>query len=194
MDVGHFTLEEFLRRTESFHGYAAPGVLAGGYMVAKAKNHLPEGCLFETVCETAKCLPDAVQLLTVCSLGSGRLWIRDCGRYAVTLFDKYTFEGVRTSVDLEKLKLYPEFEDWLLKRKPKQEQDSELLMAQIAEAGESVYKVRSVLVDKNAFARVSMGAVAVCPLCYEPYPAKDGETCLDCQKNTNYVMPSLAVA
>lgn len=187
MNVGNYTLEDFLHRTATLHGYAAPGVLAGGYLVAQAQKFLPEGCLFEAVCETAKCLPDAVQLLTVCSIGSGRLWIRDSGRYAVTLFDKNTFVGVRSSIDLDQLKLYPEYEAWFLKKKPKKEQDSELLMRQIAQAGESACATQPVVVDRAALIRVSMGPVKVCPVCREAYPTKDGDICLDCQNETRYL-------
>lgn len=187
MNVDGYTLEEFLRRTENLHGYAAPGVLAGGYLVAKAKRQLPPGCLFEVVCESAKCLPDAVQLLTVCSTGSGRLWIRDNGRYAVTLFDKYTFAGYRANLDLEALKDYPEYEAWFLKQKPKNEQDYQLLMDQIAQAGESVCSISPVMVDKSAMNRISMGPVAICPLCREAFPAKAGNLCLSCQGEAQYL-------
>ena len=66
MDIGAYTFKEFHRLAENFHGYAAPGLLVGGYMVELAKRHLPEGTLFEAVVESGKCLPDAVQLLTLC--------------------------------------------------------------------------------------------------------------------------------
>lgn len=39
-------------------------------MVEMAKARIPEGTLFEAVVETRKCLPDAVQLLTLCSAGN----------------------------------------------------------------------------------------------------------------------------
>ena len=67
MNIGSYTFQEFKRLAENFHGYAAPGLLIGGYMVEMAKARIPEGTLFEAVVETRKCLPDAVQLLTLCS-------------------------------------------------------------------------------------------------------------------------------
>ena len=57
MDIGAYTFKEFHRLAENFHGYAAPGLLVGGYMVELAKRHLPEGTLFEAVVESGKCLP-----------------------------------------------------------------------------------------------------------------------------------------
>ena len=70
MNIGSYTFQEFKRLAENFHGYAAPGLLIGGYMVEMAKARIPEGTLFEAVVETRKCLPDAVQLLTLCSAGN----------------------------------------------------------------------------------------------------------------------------
>ena len=107
MNIGAYTFEEFRRLAENFHGYAAPGLLVGGYMVELAKRHLPPGTLFEAVVESGKCLPDAVQLLTVCSTGNNRLKIHNLGRYAVSLFDKHTGEGVRVSIDPATLDQYP---------------------------------------------------------------------------------------
>ena len=107
MDIENYSFEEFKALAERFHGYAAPGLLLGGYMVALAKSRLPEGTLFEAISETRKCLPDAVQLLSLCSMGNNWLKVRDLGRYAVSLYDKHTGRGVRVSVSLEKLKEWP---------------------------------------------------------------------------------------
>jgi formylmethanofuran dehydrogenase subunit E len=59
---------------KSFHGYVAPGVVLGGVMVDLARRQLPPEVLFDAVCETRHCLPDAVQLLTPCTLGNG--WLK----------------------------------------------------------------------------------------------------------------------
>jgi formylmethanofuran dehydrogenase subunit E len=69
---------------ESFHGIAAPGVIIGGFMVDLASGSLRRNALHNVICETAKCLPDAVQLLTPCSIGNRWLKIIDVGRYALT--------------------------------------------------------------------------------------------------------------
>ena len=54
MDIGAYSFKEFHQLAENFHGYAAPGLLVGGYMVELAKRHLPEGTLFEAVVESGK--------------------------------------------------------------------------------------------------------------------------------------------
>lgn len=189
MDIENYSFEEFKQLASRFHGYAAPGLLLGGYMVALAKRHLPEGTLFEAISETRKCLPDAVQLLSLCSMGNNWLKVRDLGRYAVTLYDKYTGKGVRVSVSLEKLKEWPEFYAWLMKLKPKKEQDEDRLLAEIEQAGDSVCVLEEVTVDPALLGHKHSSGYAVCPICGEGYPKDNGPICRGCQ-GENYFRKS----
>ena len=144
MSIGSRTHEEFMEEARAFHGYPAPGLIIGGYMVELAKRHMPEGVLYDAVSETAHCLPDAVQLLTPCTFGNGWLRVLPFGIYAVTLYDKATGEGVRVELDNDKLEPYDAIRSWFLKERPKKEQDTERLQAQIKEAGESILSFRKV--------------------------------------------------
>ena len=135
MSIGSRTHEEFMEEARAFHGYPAPGLIIGGYMVELAKRHMPDGVLYDAVSETALCLPDAVQLLTPCTFGNGWLRVLPFGIYAVTLYDKATGEGVRVELDNDKLEPYDAIRSWFLKERPKKEQDTERLQAQIKEAG-----------------------------------------------------------
>lgn len=186
MDIGAYTFEEFKRLAANFHGYAAPGVLIGGFMMEKAKAALPQGTLFEAVVETPKCLPDAVQLLSVCSTGNQRLKIHNLGRYALSLFDKYTGEGWRVSLDTEKMKAYPELYQWFFKLKPKKEQDSQKLEDEIREAGDSICALEPVRVKPRFIGVRKMGSFVPCPICGEGYPAQDGPVCRGCQGEAPY--------
>ena len=181
MNIDQYTFEEFKHLAERFHGYAAPGLLLGGYMVALAKSRLPEGTLFEAISETRKCLPDAVQLLSLCSMGNNWLKVRDLGRYAVTLYDKYTGRGVRVSIALDRLRAWPEYYSWLMKLKPKKEQDEEQLLREIEEAGDSICVVTDVTVDAALLGHKHSCGIAVCPRCGEGYPEDDGPICRGCQ-------------
>lgn len=188
MNIGPYTFEEFAELAAQFHGYAAPGLLIGGYMVEKAKRALPEGTLFEAVVESAKCLPDAVQLLSLCSTGNQRLKIINLGRYAVSLFDKHTGAGVRVSLDVEKMKAWPELFAWFMKKKPKKEQDSARLEWEISEAGDSICKLEKVNVQSRFIGGKHMGEIGVCPICHEAYPVADGAVCRGCQGEAPYVV------
>lgn len=193
MNIGAYTFEEFKQLAANFHGYAAPGLLLGGYMVELAKARIPAGTLFEAVVETRKCLPDAVQLLTLCSVGNNWMKIHNLGRYAVTLFDKFTGEGVRVCVDAHKLDAWPEMKSWLLKEKPKAEQDEDRLLAEIKQAGDSICRVDAVTMKRRFIGHAHMGPVGICPQCYEPYPMDDGAICRGCQGDAPYVTASRMV-
>ncbi|MBP7766879.1 MAG: formylmethanofuran dehydrogenase subunit E family protein [Deltaproteobacteria bacterium] len=186
MNICTYSYEEYLHLVKSFHGNLAPGLIIGGFMVDLAMKHLPEGEFFDAVCETPVCLPDAVQILTPCTIGNGWLSIVPFGKFAVTLYEKYSGRGVRVYLDMEKLKAWPEIYDWYLKKKKKSEQNADLLLAQIKEAGHGLLGIQHLQVDPEKIRRKKMGPVAVCPVCGEAYPTRDGEKCRSCQGETPY--------
>ncbi|MBQ7738585.1 MAG: trehalose-binding protein, partial [Desulfovibrionaceae bacterium] len=186
MDIGSYSFNEFRQLATNFHGYPAPGLLIGAYMVELGKRNLPQGTLFEAVVESKKCLPDAVQLLTVCSIGNNRLKICNLGRYAVSLFDKYTGRGVRISLDPAKMRQWPEISAWFFKLKPKAEQDSEKLEAEIKEAGDSICNVQEITIKPNYIGHSHMANIGICPVCGEAYPQADGPICRGCQGDAPY--------
>ena len=188
MNIGTYTFEEFKAKAAAFHGYPAPGLLIGGYMVELARRQLPEGTLFDAVVETAKCLPDAVQILTPCTVGNGWVRIINLGRYALALFDKHTGVGVRVWLDVEKMGPYDEIRAWFLKLKKKSEQDTELLFAQIEAAGEAICSMAPIQMDERALGHRSMRGIGLCPICAEAYPMSDGALCRGCQGEAPYAL------
>ncbi|GAB7022115.1 FmdE family protein [Salidesulfovibrio brasiliensis] len=187
MNIGQYTFEEFKEIARQFHGYPAPGLLIGGYMVELAKSHMPEGTLFEVIVESNKCLPDAVQLLTLCSTGNNWMRVVNLGRYALSMFDKYTGEGVRVYIDTEKIEQWPDIADWFLKRVAKADQDTDLLFAKIKEAGAAYTSVERVTIPERFLGHKQMRAIGVCPACGEAFPTNDGPICRGCQGEAPYV-------
>ncbi len=188
MNIGQYSFEEYLSIVKSFHGYASPGVAAGGVMVDLALGRMPNGVLFEAVSETGNCLPDAIQLLTPCTVGNGWLKIINLGRFALSLFDKHSGQGVRVFVDAQKVRLWPEVEAWLFKLKAKREQDGQLLMEQIRQAGPQLYGIETVLVQPQFLGKRSRGGIGCCNLCGEPYPVGDGPICRACAGESPYIV------
>jgi len=186
MNICTYSYEEYLHLVKSFHGNLAPGLIIGGFIVDLAMKNLPEGEFFDAVCETPVCLPDAVQILTPCTIGNGWLSIVPFGKFAVTLYEKYSGKGVRVYLDTEKLNKWPEIRDWYLKKKKKSEQNPDVLLAQIKEAGHGLLSIQHLQVEPEKVRRKKMGPVGVCPLCGEAYPAKDGDKCRSCQGDTPY--------
>jgi len=184
--IGPYSYDEYVERVKSFHGAVAPGVAIGGFMVDLALRNLPKGEFFDAVCETRACLPDAVQLLTPCTIGNGWLRIINLGRYAVTLYEKFGGEGVRVFVDPGKLEAWPEIEAWFFKRKSKEEQDIDLLMTEIREAGARYCGIQKVQLTSRFTRAERRGDFSICPICMESYPVADGGICRACQGDANY--------
>ena len=187
MNIGPYTFQEFKEKAAAFHGYPAPGLLIGGYMVEMAKAALPPDILFEAVSESKKCLPDAVQILTLCSTGNNWMKVVNLGRYAVSLYDKFTGEGVRVSIDLDRLEDWPHIKGWFLKLVPKKEQDTDALFAEIEEAGDSILRIQKVTIQPRLLGHAHMTRIEACPVCREAYPISDGAICRGCQGEAPYV-------
>jgi formylmethanofuran dehydrogenase subunit E len=183
------TVEEYKKLVEGFHTNIAPGVLTGGFMVELGCRNLPPGILFEVICETAKCLPDAVQLLTPCTVGNQRLKIIDLGRYAVTFYNKYTGEGVRVYLDHTALEKWPEIKAWFLNLKSKNEQDFQKLQDEVEKSGESIHKIEKVQVEPGYFGKKPHKTNKLCPICNEMYQS-DKSCCPACgpgpERQTGY--------
>jgi len=182
------TIEEYEQMIEKFHGTKAPGLIIGGFMVDLAQKNLPEGELYDVICESMKCLPDAIQVLTPCSIGNGWLKILKIGRFALTFFNKHTGEGVRVYLDTEKMRQYPQIYNWFFKVTPKHEQDTDALLNQIREAGSSLLSLQKVSVNPEISKKKKGSKIAICPVCNEGYPAKHGDKCRICSGEISYLL------
>ena len=191
MNICSYTFEEYIERVQAFHDFAAPGVVIGGIMVDLAYRYLPKEGLFNAVCETPKCLPDAIQLLTSSTVGNGRLTVINIGRYAMTIYDIANGEGIRVVVDPAKIEAWPEVKSWFFKLKPKKEQDYKLLMEQIKEAGARICSIRRVRVALRFLEKKHRGGIGICPRCKEAYLLADGVICLGCQGEAPYVVSEI---
>lgn len=186
MRIGPFTHEEFMEEARKFHGYPAPGLIIGGYMVELSRSHMPHGVLYDAISETTYCLPDAIQMLTPCTAGNGWLRILNLGVYAMSLYDKRNGEGVRVHLDIDKLGPYPTIREWFMKEKPKREQDTDLLQEEIYEAGIGILSAQPIAVKPELVGRRDKGGIVRCALCGEPHPVAFGTVCRSCQGDSPY--------
>ena len=176
-----YSFDEYLKMVTSFHGNPAPGVLIGGYMVDCAYKHLPKDGLYDVICETAKCLPDAVQLLTPCSIGNQWLRIIDVGRYALTFYDKRSGEGIRVYLDWNLLDKWPAIKGWYLKLMPKEAQSRDVIHREIREAGTDLCGVEEVKVFVGTAKKRKSSSISICLSCGEAYKSEDGAICPACK-------------
>jgi formylmethanofuran dehydrogenase subunit E len=181
MNIDSYTFEEFSEKVRAFHGNASPGVVLGGIMVDVAHHNLPKDGLFDAISETDKCLPDAIQLLTPCTIGNGWMRIINTGRFALCLYDKHTGEGVRVFVDPEKVKSFQEINEWFYVLKPKKEQSKDRLMEEIKNHGHDIMSVHHVAVDISSFASHGEYTYATCQICKESCLADKDGICSACK-------------
>ena len=184
--IGEHSFEEFIDMAAMFHNYPAPGLLVGGYMVEEAKRQIPKGVLYEAISETGWCLPDAIQMLTPCTIGNAWMRVVHNGVYALSLYDKFTGEGIRVWLDVGKFPKDSEIRTWYLKLKPKMEQDSDRLRHEIGMLGPEILSSSPIVVRGEHLGKRSKGKIVICPSCGEAYPARDGKVCKACQGHTLY--------
>jgi len=177
-------MQQILRSSE-FHTYPAPGVLIGAFMVDYALELLgvtPDKKLYG-VCETPKCLPDALQVMAHCTTGNNRLRVVPIGKFAITLnapSDNPTTEAIRVYVDLKKLKKFPTIDTWYA-NSPAYDKATmkEKLQDEIFRAGREILsseQVRVTVQKKKKWTSVT------CPCCGETVPDYliEGEKCGAC--------------
>jgi formylmethanofuran dehydrogenase subunit E len=184
-------LQQDIFRLAEFHTYPAPGVLIGAFMVDYAMELLgvtADQKLYG-VCETPKCLPDALQVMAHITTGNNRLKIVPIGKFAITInppSEGTTAEAIRVFVDLEKLKKYPTIDTWYAnspafdKKTMKQK-----LFDEIFSAGRNILsteKVQVTVTPKKKWTSV------ICPCCGDTVPDYliEGDRCGACGSMNYY--------
>lgn len=184
------SLTVFLDTIESFHGWRAPGLVLGGFMVDWAqelvRHHFGPDIEADAIVETRHCLPDAIQLFTPCTYGNGWMKVLDWDKFALCLYDKHSLDGFRVWFDLEKAKTYPNLYKWYLQLIPKKELPLDDLLALILEARRQVLSYGPVKITQYYKAN-KKAEISVCPECGEAYSASQGKRCLACQGQGYYL-------
>jgi formylmethanofuran dehydrogenase subunit E len=183
--VAGLDTDEFLSRAELLHGHISPGVVAGGFLVQAAGELHPPGEYVNAVAESVVCLPDAVQILTPCSLGNGYLQVLDWGKFAVTLYDRQSLAGARAWLDPELVAGFPVIAGWYLRPQNGVKVDKEVVVRELLAHGPELVRSSPVELDAalKPTAKVPTGP---CPECGETYPLRQGRACLACQGQAYY--------
>jgi len=178
-------VEAFLEEIRKFHGWVAPGVLLGGFMVDYALELVGKEVEADAIVETRFCLPDAVQLLTPCTFGNGWMKVLDWDKFALSLYDKKTREGFRVRLDVDKTAAFPNLYNWFMKLVPKKDLPLETLNQTILAAGREALSADPVYIT-NYYAKIKKGETGICPSCGEAYTLRQGSLCVACQGEAYY--------
>jgi formylmethanofuran dehydrogenase subunit E len=178
-------LETCLEKIERFHGFQAPGLVLGMFLVDRARSRIEEGVEYDAIVESRHCLPDAVQLFTPCTIGNGWMQILDWDKFALSFYDRRSHRGWRVWLDLRKARAYPDLYGWFMRTVPKKKLPLEVLLPVIIEAGPMVLSEMPVTITRY-FSRVKKAAINVCPFCGEAFAAVQGNTCSACRGSGYY--------
>jgi formylmethanofuran dehydrogenase subunit E len=178
-------VEAFMEEVRKFHGWVAPGVLLGGFMVDYALELVGKGVEADAIVETRFCLPDAVQLLTPCTFGNGWMKVLDWDKFALSLYDKKTREGFRVRLDVDKTAAFPNLYNWFMKLVEKKDLPLEVLNQTILEAGRETLSADPVFIT-NYYTKIKKGKTGICPSCGEAYTLRQGALCVSCQGEGYY--------
>ncbi|MBW1699613.1 MAG: formylmethanofuran dehydrogenase subunit E family protein [Deltaproteobacteria bacterium] len=172
---------DLIIQMEEFHGYRSPGILVGGLMLDVAQEEMKPTPYLNAVTETVVCLPDAVQLLTPCTIGNGFLQIMDWGKFALTLYDRTTLSGVRTWLNADVLARFSLIRQWFERKTPAEAKPPfEKLAAEILEARGDLIRHRPVRLHRALKDSQHVTTIR-CPECGEFYPKRLGPVCPACK-------------
>ncbi len=178
--------EDFVVRMEEFHGYRSPGILVGAWMLEEALEELGTTPYLNVVTETIVCLPDAVQLLTPCTIGNGFLQVLDWGKFALTAYDRMTLAGIRVWLNYKALVDFPLIHRWFERSSPAGEKPVfEKLAEEILKAGSNLIAHQPVRLYQS-FKSSAHIATGPCPDCGESYPLHLGAVCPACGGKAYY--------
>lgn len=171
--------EDLLSEIKKFHGHIAPGLVLGAIMVDWAQELIGQNVEADAVVETLKCLPDAVQIFTPCTIGNGWLKVLDWNQFALCLYDKKSKEGFRIWMDIEKSKRFPNLHKWFMHLASKKDLPLEALLETIFQAGRDVLSCRAVRIAATVGEKTKRKE-SICPSCGESYLAEHGLKCNAC--------------
>lgn len=181
------SVKECLIDIEAFHGFTAPGLVLGAFMVDWAQELLGDGEA-DAIVETRHCLPDSIQIFTPCTFGNAWMKVLDWDKFALSLYDKKTLAGYRVWLDLEKARQFPNLYNWYMHLVPKKELPLEVLLETIIEAKRQALSSCAIRVT-SFYGPVKKGNIEICSGCGEAYPTAQGPQCLACQGQGYYELP-----
>lgn len=194
--------EALIEKIFAFHTKRAPGIVIGVDMVEQALEKL--GSVkdkINAVCEGQSCLIDVLQHMTGCTYGNKYLRVvKDLGRFAFTLYDRYDGRGVRASIDIDKIdpEETPELAKFFTRTRskevkeggPARAESALKIMKEFAGMKQSIIVLRSVKVLDHG--KPPMYPAALCEACNESFLVVEPGTkkCEECKGEVIYFQPA----
>lgn len=178
--------QQFLIQMEEFHGGRSGGMLIGALLLEAALDRIGMPPDLAVVAETVNCLPDAVQVLSPCTVGNGLLHILNWGKFALTAYRQERLVGVRARLSTDAVPDWPDLNRWFNRLEPEKEPPV------FDDLAKELFSGRDQLIE--AFDIHLPGPMkeehpvdtGACPQCSESCPIQPQPLCEACQGTAYY--------
>ena len=173
------------------HGHLAPGIALGLRMSELALSRLKAkrgDKHLIGISETARCLADAMQAATGCTLGHGNALVENYGKLAITIGDTRTKKGVRVALKEDADKHSYLMNKWMMRLGKLTHQEEEELGMQLLEMNEIFFSIQDV--EINSDRNFEKSGIVTCSECGELMP----ESLTEKKGNEIYCKPCTGTA
>lgn len=153
------------------HGHLAPGIALGIRMseIALFRMNTKKGDKYLIgISETARCLADAMQAATGCTLGHGSAFVEDYGKLALTIGDTRTKKGVRVALKDDANKHSILMNKWMMRLGKLSHEEEEELGIQLLDMDEKHFLIQDVEINRGQ--NFEKSGIVTCKECCELIP------------------------
>ena len=155
----------------ALHGHLAPGIALGLRMseIALSRLNAKKGDKHLIgVSETARCLADAMQAATGCTLGHGNALVEDYGKLAITIGEARAKKGVRVALKDDANKPSMLMNKWMMRLGKLTHEEEEELGMKLLDLDEKYLLIQDVEINKTQ--NFEKSVIVRCTLCSELIP------------------------
>ena len=173
------------------HGHLAPGIALGIRMseIALGRMNTRKGDKYLIgISETARCLADAMQAATGCTLGHGSAFVEDYGKLAITIGDTRTKKGVRVALKDDANRHSTLMNKWMMRLGKLTHEEEDELGMKLLEMDEKHFLIQDVEIKKGQ--NFEKSGIVTCRQCSELIP----ESLTERKGNEIYCKPCTGTA
>ena len=155
----------------ALHGHLAPGIALGLRMseLALLRLNREKGDKYLIgISETARCLADAMQAATGCTMGHGNAFVENYGKLAITIGDARTRKGVRIALKDDAGEFPGLMSKWMMRLGKLSHEEETELGIQMLEMDEGYFLIQSVEINREQ--NFERSAIVRCRACCELIP------------------------
>lgn len=178
----------------SLHGHLSPGIALGLRMseISLQRINMKKGSkTLIAISETSRCLPDAIQVATGCTLGHSSIILVNYGKLALSVIDTTTKQGIRITLNENAKEHSTLLNKWMTRNGKLTKEEEQDLSKKVLEMSEEFFLVQKIHLGKLKLQPFESGKIAACSKCKETFPLelsvnKKEIICQSCSSGANY--------